>query len=108
MNQQMHQQTQAIENDLGQLVHDAGTLIAATADMAGDQIGNARKRLEAMLGHSRGICHRVRQNALDHTKSTDLAVHRNLYQTIAIGVGAGIVLGYLIATRSRCVCTREE
>ncbi len=108
MKQQIHQQTQAIENDLGQLVHDTGTLIAATADMAGDQIGEARKRLAAMLGRGRGICERVREKARDGTKAADVAAHRNLYQTIAIGVGTGIVMGYLFATRNRCAGTCEE
>ena len=107
MHHSLNRPTQAIENDLNQLAHDAGTLIAATADMAGDQIGDARKRLAAMLGRGREFCDLVRDKALEGTKAADCAVHRNLYQTIAIGVGAGVIMGYLFATRNRCVCSRE-
>lgn len=107
MNQRLNQPTQAIEQDLNQLVHDAGTLIAATADMAGDQIGDARKRLSCMLGRGREFCDLVLDKALEGTKAADLAAHKNLYQTVAIGVGIGVVMGYLFATRNRCACIRE-
>jgi len=107
MNNLLNKPTQVIENDLDQLAHDTGTLLAATADMAGEQIGEARKRLASMLGRSREICDRVRDRASQSTKAADCAVHRNLYQTIAVGVGAGIVLGFLLATRNRCVCVHE-
>ena len=107
MNQRLNKPTQAIEQDLNQLVHDAGTLIAATADMAGDQIGDARKRLSCMLGHGREFCDRVLDKALEGTKAADLAAHRNLYQTVAIGVGIGVIVGYLLAPSNRCACLRE-
>ena len=102
MNNTLHKPTQAIENDLDQLAHDAGTLIAATADMAGEHIGDARRRLASMLGRGREVCELIRDKAMEGTKAADVAAHRNLYQTIAIGVGSGIVLGFLLATRNRC------
>jgi len=107
MNNLLNKPTQAIENDLDQLAHDTGTLLAATADMAGEQIGEARKRLASMLGRSREICDHLRDKAFQSTKAADCAMHRNLYQSIAIGVGAGVLAGFLLATRNRCVCVRE-
>ena len=107
MNNLLNKPTQAIENDLDQLAHDTGTLLAATADMTGEQIGEARKRLATMLGRGREFCDRMRDRTLEGTRAADCAVHRNLYQTIAIGVGTGVVMGYLLATRNRCICVRE-
>ena len=105
----MNKQTQAIENDLEQLARDAGTLIAATAGMAGEQVGEARKRLTDMLDRGKGLCELVRDKALERTRAADVAIHQNLYQTIAIGFGVGIVMGCLLASRCtcRCVCSRE-
>lgn len=107
MNNPLKQPTQDLANDLDQLARDADTLINATAEMAGDHIGEARKRLAAMLDRGAEIRDIVRDKALAGTKAADCAVHRHLYQTIAIGVGAGIVLGFLAATRNRCVCSCE-
>jgi len=107
MNHLLNKPSQAIENDLEQLTHDTATLLAATADMAGEQIGDARRRLASMLGRGRELCDRVRDKAFQSTKAADCAMHRNLYQSIAIGVGTGVVLGFLLATRNRCVCVHE-
>ena len=107
MNNLLNKPAQAIENDLDQLAHDTGTLLAATADMAGEHIGQARKRVATMLGRGREICDQVRDKAFQGSRAADCAVHRNLYQTIAVGVGAGVVLGYLLATRNRCAAVRE-
>ena len=41
----MNKQTQAISNDMSQLADDARALMAATADVAGEQVSAARKRL---------------------------------------------------------------
>jgi len=107
MNNLLNKPAQAIEHDLDQLAHDTGTLLAATADMAGEQIGDARKRLASALGCGRQFRDRVRDKAFEGTKAADCAMHRNLYQSIAIGVGAGVLMGFLLATRNRCVCVHE-
>jgi len=106
----MNKPTQAIEQDLEQLARDAATLIAATADMAEDQVVEARKRLAEMLDRGRGVCDVVRDKALESVRAADVAVHKNLYQTIALGVGAGVIMGFFLANRClhvRCVCSRE-
>ncbi len=45
----MDRNTQDIGQDLGRLAEDARALISATADVAGDRVGEARKRLEQAL-----------------------------------------------------------
>jgi len=99
----MDKQTQAIRNDMGQLAEDARALMAATADVAGEKVGEARKRLAAALERGREIYGRVREKAVEGAKAADEAVHEHPYQAIAIGVGVGTILGYLIARR----CSRN-
>ncbi|MEI6194326.1 MAG: DUF883 family protein [Verrucomicrobiota bacterium] len=99
----MNKETQAISDDMGQLATDARALMAATADVAGEKVGEARKRLAAALESAKEIAGNVRDKAVAGAKATDQAVHEHPYQAIAIGVGVGALLGYLIARR----CTRH-
>jgi ElaB/YqjD/DUF883 family membrane-anchored ribosome-binding protein len=99
----MNKETQAISNDMSQLADDARALMAATADVAGEKVGEARQRLAAALASGKEIYGRVRVKAVEGAKAADVAVHEHPYQAIAMGVGVGAVLGFLIARR----CTRR-
>jgi ElaB/YqjD/DUF883 family membrane-anchored ribosome-binding protein len=98
----MSKETQAASNDIGQLADDARALLVATADVAGEKVGEARKRLATALESVKQIGGRVRDKAVAGARAADEAVHEHPYQAIAIGVGVGALLGYLIARRSRC------
>ena len=93
----MNKQTQAICNDMNQLADDARALMTATADVAGEKVGEARKRLAAALERGKEIYGRVRDKAVEGAKAADEAVHEHPYQAIAIGVGVGALLGFLVA-----------
>jgi ElaB/YqjD/DUF883 family membrane-anchored ribosome-binding protein len=100
----MNKQTQATENDLGTLAEDARALMAATADVAGEKVGEARKRLAAALEGGRQIYGRVRDKAIEGAKAADQTVRENPYQAIAIALGVGAIIGYLAARR----CSRND
>ena len=89
---------------MGQLAEDAQALMAATADVAGEKVGEARKRLSAALERAREIAGEVRDKAVAGAKVADKAVHEHPYQAIAIGVGAGAIIGYLPARQ----CARNR
>jgi ElaB/YqjD/DUF883 family membrane-anchored ribosome-binding protein len=95
----MSKQTQAIVNDLGTLAEDARALMAATADVAGEKVGEARKRLATALDNAKEIAGRVRDKAVEGAKVTDEAVRENPYQAIGIAFGVGALLGYLVLRR---------
>jgi ElaB/YqjD/DUF883 family membrane-anchored ribosome-binding protein len=101
----MNKETQAISDDIGTLAEDARTLMAATADVAGEKVVEARKRLAAALERGKEIYGCVREKAVEGAKAADVAVHEHPYQAIAIGVGVGALIGYLVARR--CTCNRE-
>jgi ElaB/YqjD/DUF883 family membrane-anchored ribosome-binding protein len=104
MKKTMENQTQKIADDMGTLAEDARALMVATADVAGEKVGEARQRLAAALERGKEIAGRVRDKAIAGAKATDIAVHEHPYQAIAVGVGVGALLGYLIARR----CCRKE
>jgi ElaB/YqjD/DUF883 family membrane-anchored ribosome-binding protein len=99
----MNKETQAVSDDIGQLAQDARALMAATADVAGEKVGDARKRLAAALDRAKEIGGCVRDKAIEGAKAADKTVRENPYQAIAIGVGVGAVLGFLLARR----CSRK-
>jgi len=99
----MNKQTQAISNEMGHLADDARALMVATADVAGEKVSEARKRLADALDRGREMYGRARERAIEGAKVADEAVHEHPYQAIAIGVGVGALLGYLITRR----CSRN-
>jgi ElaB/YqjD/DUF883 family membrane-anchored ribosome-binding protein len=101
----MNKETQATTHDVGQLAEDARALMAATADVAGEKVGEARNRLSAALERAKEIAGNVRDKAVAGAKITDQTIRENPYQSIAIGVGVGALIGYLAARR--CACKRD-
>ena len=101
----MNKETQATSNDIGTLAEDARELLSATADVAGEKVGLARKRLAAALESAKHIAANVRDKAVAGAKAADEAVHEHPYQAIAIGVGVGALIGFLVARR--CACNRD-
>ena len=95
----MSKQTKALSHDMGQLAEDARALMAATADVAGEKVGEARKRLAAALERGREIAGDVRDKAVEGAKAADEAVREHPYQAIAIAAGIGALVGYLLGRR---------
>jgi ElaB/YqjD/DUF883 family membrane-anchored ribosome-binding protein len=100
----MNKQTQAVSDAMGTLAEDARNLMAATADVAGEKVGEARKRLAAALESGKEIYGRARDKAVEGAKAADQAVHEHPYEAIALGVGVGALIGYLVARR----CSHNE
>jgi ElaB/YqjD/DUF883 family membrane-anchored ribosome-binding protein len=99
----MDKQTQATSNDMGTLAEDARALMAATADVAGEKVSEARKRLADALESGKKILGRVKEKAVEGAKATDEAVREHPYQAIAVAFGVGAIVGYLAARR----CSRN-
>ena len=100
----MDKQTHGTSNDMGTLAEDARALMAATADVAGEKVSEARKRLAAALDRGKEIYGRVRDKTVEGAKAADEAVHAHPYQAIGIALGVGVLIGYLAARR----CSRND
>jgi ElaB/YqjD/DUF883 family membrane-anchored ribosome-binding protein len=98
----MNKYTQAIRDDLGHLAEDARALMEATADAAGEKVVVARKRLAAALDHSKTIAGGVRDKAVEGAKVADEAVREHPYKAMGVGLGVGVVIGFLIARLYSC------
>ena len=74
--------------------------MAATADVAGDKVAEARKRLAAALESGKELYGRVRDKAVEGAKAADQTVRENPYQAIGIAAGVGALIGFLLARRN--------
>jgi ElaB/YqjD/DUF883 family membrane-anchored ribosome-binding protein len=101
----MDKTTQApTSNDLGTLAEEARGLMVATADVAGEKVNEARKRLAAALERSKVIYGRVKEKAVEGAKATDEVVRDHPYQATGIAFGVGVFIGCL-ASRP---CSRDD
>ncbi len=100
----MQKETQALSNDMGRLVEDARALVAATTDVAGDKVGEARKRLAAALESGKLMYGRVRDKTVQGAEAADEAVREHPYQAMGIALGLGALIGYLVARRGSRNC----
>ena len=89
---------------MGTLVEDARGLMAATADVAGEKVSEARKRLAAALESGKKIIGRVKEKTVEGAKLADEAVHEHPYPALGIALGVGVLIGYLAARR----CCRND
>jgi ElaB/YqjD/DUF883 family membrane-anchored ribosome-binding protein len=100
----MNKQTQAVSKAVDTLADDARALWAATADVAGDKISDARKRLAAALESGKDMYGRARDKAVEGAEAVDEVVRENPYQAIGIAFGVGALVGFLLTRQ----CSRGD
>lgn len=101
----MEKYTPTEASHLSTFAADAEALISATADIAGDKVCEARKRLSAALEHGKHLLVRAEERAIEGAKLTDQVVRQNPYQAIAIAAGVGAIVGYLASRRG---CSKSD
>ena len=97
----MSKHKQADENNMSTLAEDARALMAATADVAGEKVAEARQRLATALENGKELVSRAREKVGERAKAVEQATRENPGQTIAIAFGVGAVIGLLLARRGR-------
>lgn len=84
----------------GTLAEDVRTLIANTAELAGDQVSEVRQHLAAALDQGRQVLTRLRAHAGEGAQATGQAVREHPYQAVVLALAAGMLLGDLVARRA--------
>ena len=95
----MNKDTVTTLNDMRTLVENASTLMTASAEVAGENVAEARKRLDATIENVKKIAYRSREKAIEAAKATDKAVRENPYQAVGIALSVGALLGFFIYSR---------
>ena len=85
-----------ISDKVESLADDASTLLESTVNAAAKRYGEARETLGSVLEPGRSVYGVARRRAVKDTQLVNGAIHNHIYQSIAIGIGAGLILGYVL------------
>jgi ElaB/YqjD/DUF883 family membrane-anchored ribosome-binding protein len=90
-------------DDLRVVASDVEELLRATAHQGGERIAEARARAEESLRAAQARLQEAGVDMMDYTRdaaqSADRYVRDNPWQSIGIGAGVGLLIGYLIGRR---------
>jgi ElaB/YqjD/DUF883 family membrane-anchored ribosome-binding protein len=95
----MKQQSTLSTQELESLAADAQALLSATAEVAGEQVAEARKRLAGALDRAKEAWGHVQDRAVQGAKATDVCIRDHPYQAIGLAFGAGALLGFLLTRK---------
>lgn len=85
--------------DVHDITRQAQELLAVTADVTEEKIAEARKRLNEALEQGREVYDDVREGAMEGVKAADEFIRENPYAALGIGVGVGVLIGFLLRGR---------
>ena len=89
--------------DVKAVMADAEDYLAASAGQSGEAYAAARMKLERTLDEVRaqvvGATRAVTEKTRAAARATDAYAHENPWETIAVGAGVGLLLGWLIGRR---------
>jgi len=95
------QKPQELLEELRSLVTEAEKLMSDTAEQSEDAISALRSRFESAQERVSDLYAGARKKVVAGAKYTDEAIRENPYQSLAIALGAGLLVGVLLGRRSR-------
>ncbi len=81
------------------LLEDAQALLSATAHVAEEKVMEARERLTAAIEKGKEAWQNVQDKTVAGAKATDQAIRENPYKALAIALGVGAIVGYVLGRR---------
>jgi ElaB/YqjD/DUF883 family membrane-anchored ribosome-binding protein len=90
----------ALSHDAHTLVEDARGLLEATSEIADEKIATARKRLSVALEAGRETYVNLQERVVKGAKVADRTVRTHPYESMAIALGAGLIVGFLVSRRN--------
>lgn len=89
-------------HDLQALVVEAETMMAgALTEQSAEALTNLRARFNAAQERFTELYTQARQKVIAGAKCTDVAIRENPYQSLAVALGVGVVVGLVVGRRSR-------
>ena len=97
----MHNNLQALNEDVKTLLKDAQALLNDASTLTGDKADEARQRGKRLLDRAVSRVHEAQDNAIAKGKkivhSTDDYINENPWRVISVAAGAGVLLGMLLS-----------
>jgi ElaB/YqjD/DUF883 family membrane-anchored ribosome-binding protein len=96
------QTPEALLNDLRALVIEAEKMLGSAPDADGaEAVTTMRARLEAAQERFGELYASAKKNVAAGAKYTDEAIRANPYQSLAIALGAGLLIGVLVGRSTK-------
>lgn len=95
----MNPEIKAIRHDVDQLTQHARALLVATADIASEKVVVARDQLDAILNRTRDAGEALYDNAAEGARYCRDTIRKHPYESLAIGLAVGVMIG-LLSVRS--------
>jgi ElaB/YqjD/DUF883 family membrane-anchored ribosome-binding protein len=93
---------QHLRDELKTLVGEAQAMITDTvSDYSADTLENLRERFTAAQERMGDFYAGAKKKVVAGAKSTDSAIRDNPYQSMAISIGVGLLIGVLLGRRGR-------
>ena len=89
----------AVKRELNHMANDARALFHATADVAEDNVAEARARVSAAVKKGGRAWNRARHSALRGVRGADHTIREHPYCSLGIALGVGALLGFLASRR---------
>ena len=90
-------------DDFKALTTDTEELLRATANQTGERASAARARVEERLRKAKEAVDELREDVLERSRAAaeaaDRTVHEHPWESVAVAVGVGFLLGMLMARR---------
>jgi ElaB/YqjD/DUF883 family membrane-anchored ribosome-binding protein len=94
--------SQKLRDELKALVAEAETLMAgALAEPTNDVPGNLHARFNAAQERVADACAGAKKGIIAGAKSTDATIRENPYQSLALTLGMGLLVGVLLGRYSK-------
>jgi ElaB/YqjD/DUF883 family membrane-anchored ribosome-binding protein len=88
--------------ELKTLVADAETMVAdSLSEHTAEAIGNLRDRFTAAQERFSDMYDKTRRKVVAGAKYTDTTIRENPYQSLAVALGIGLLIGLLAGRRSK-------
>jgi ElaB/YqjD/DUF883 family membrane-anchored ribosome-binding protein len=97
----MSKHRRATAKDVSTIAEHAQDLLTVTADVAGDKVADARKRLSEALEQGKEIYEDVRDEAVTRARAADKFIRANPYTALGLGVCAGVLIGFCLRGSAR-------
>ena len=96
------QSPEKLLNDLRTLVAEAEKMMESSVDEHSEEALEAvRVRVEAAQERFTALYEGTKKKIADGARATDEAIRANPYQSLAIAVGVGVLVGLLLGRRSK-------
>jgi len=91
--------TDHLRDEASHLADAAHGILTATAEVAEETGEEVRKQLDAVVDRGREVYDQVCEAAVDGARTADGIVHEQPYKALAVALGIGALLGFLLARR---------